>query len=158
MKTWPEHVKRVVASASMVLMAGLLFFAANGYALEPVTLKIYQGVKFSDGTVVKSDDKAADLSFYVNRGRRGALSFELAAFGAKGIKEFGEKKPEPAELSLETAGTWKDHLNAPAAGYYGVLGADGNSVYLVEVLAFENQGQASAHWAVTLKWEPAAPR
>lgn len=151
-------MKRVAAAASAVLMAAMLLFAANVYALEPVTLKIYQGVKFSDGTVVKSDDKAADLSFSVNRGRRGALSFELAAFGAKGIKEFGEKKPEPVELSIDSAGKWKDHLNAPSAGYYGVLGADGNSVYLVEVLSFENQGQASANWVVTLKWDAVASK
>ncbi len=153
-----ELVKRAIVPATVALLMTMLLLVAKTYAIESVALKIYQGVKFSDGTVVKSDDAEADLRLYVNRGRRGALSFELAAFGAKGIKEFGETKPAPAELAIESAGKWKAHLNAPSAGYYGVLGADGKIVYLVEVLAFENQGQASANWVVTLRWEAVVPK
>jgi len=136
---------------SLLVITMLTALSRWSSASDTVTLKVYEGYKFASGTITKSGEKGADLSFYVNRGRAGAGSFALGAIGAKKIKEFGDKKPET--LSLQEASSWKDYANAPSGGYYGVLGADGKSLYLVKVLSFKNQGKAASFWELTFTWQ-----
>lgn len=145
--------KSTVFFVSLAIVALLAVFSRWSFAANNVTLKVYEGYKFSSGSVTKSEDKSADLSFFVNMGRMGASSFALGALGAKKIKEFGENKPGAAMLTLQEASSWKKYANAPSGGYYGVLGADGQSLYLVRVLSFKNQGKASSFWELTFTWQ-----
>jgi len=145
-----------------VLLYGVLFilllvmvnsFAGRALAANIVSLSVYEGYRFLDGSVTKSGDESADLSFYVNMGRRNARSFALATLGAKKIKEFGKEKPDVKSLSLEAVNEWQDYANAPAQGYYVVLGADGKSLYLVNLISFKNQGRAASYWKLNFSWE-----
>ncbi len=137
----------------IMLLAAMSIFAASASAATVVTLKVYQGFKFSDQTVTINGDKQADLSFFVNQGRQGAYSFALGALGGAKIKEFGTETPGARDLSPETVAGWKSYVNAPSPGMYVVQGADGQSLYLIKVISFENQGKASSFWKLNFSWE-----
>lgn len=130
-----------------------IVFTLNGFASNPVMLKVYEGFKFSNGTVTKSDDKKADITFYVNHGRQNAYSFALGVIGASKIKDFGKTKPYVKTFSNNEVSGWKQYANAPSPGYYVVLGADGKSYYLINVVSFKNQGKAASYWNLNFTWE-----
>ena len=138
-----------------VIFLLLIFMAFPVFtdAANTVTLKVYQGYRFSDKTVTRSGDKQNDFSFYVNMGRQGARSFALGALGGTKIKEFGREKPDAKSFTPQTISGWKTYANAPSPGYYVVQGADGKSLYLIEVISFKNQGKAAAYWELTFSWE-----
>ena len=139
---------------SFVLLVMLFISLASvAQAANSVTLKVYQGYRFSDKAITKSGDKQNDLSFYVNMGRQGARSFALGALGGAKIKEFGNEKPDAKTLTPQVVSGWKSYANAPSPGFYVVQGADGKSLYLIEVKSFKNQGKASAYWELTFTWE-----
>lgn len=130
----------------------ILTGAAPASAAETLTLKVYEGYNFASHAVMKSGDPKADISFYVNTGRRGAMSFQLGAIGAKRLKECGKAKPNASVL--QNRAQWGNSANAPSAGdYFALEGADGKSLYLVKIIGFENQGKASSYWQLTLSWE-----
>lgn len=131
----------------------LLMADSPAAASETVSLKVYEGYNFQRKAIIKSDDPACDLSFYVNRGRSGAASFALGALGAKRIKEFGAKKPAAADLAAQSMKDWKTYANAPSEGYYVIRAAQGESVYLIKVLDFKNQGKAASYWELRFTWE-----
>jgi hypothetical protein len=147
--------KSCVCSICMlsILMLTGIFLSGEALAANTVILKVYKGYRFSDGAITKSGDKSADVSFYVNMGRRNAYSFALATLGAKKIKEFGKEKPNVKSLSLQLVDSWEHYVNAPSPGYYVVQGANGNSLYLIKVISFKNQGKASSYWELTFSWE-----
>ncbi len=129
-----------------------IFLAGQLLAEDTVSLKVYEGYNFSNSVVTKRDDKSADVSFFVNQGRSGALSFALGALGGKKIKEFGKEKPNVRALSPREVNGWKDYVNAPSPGYYAVLDASGKNLYLLNVLSFKNQGKAASYWELTFSW------
>jgi len=147
--------KSYVISICLVSILMLTGISLNGeaFAANTVTLKVYKAYRFSDGAVTKSGDKSADVSFYVNMGRRNAYSFALATLGAKKIREFGKEIPDFKSLSLQAVDSWEHYVNAPSPGYYVVQGADGNSLYLLKVISFKNQGKAAAYWELTFSWK-----
>lgn len=134
-------------------MLASISLEGEALAANLVTLKVYQGYRFSDGAVTKSGDQSADVSFYVNLGRRKAYSFAIATLGAKKIKEFGKEKPNPKSLSLQSVESWRHYANAPSPGYNVVQGADGKSLYLLKVLSFKNQRKTASHWELTFSGE-----
>ncbi len=136
-----------------ILAAVLMMADSPVAASETVTLKVYEGYNFQRKAVIKSDDPACDLSFYVNRGRSGALSFALGALGAKRIKEFGAKKPAAVDLAAQSVKAWKTYANAPSEGYYVIRAAQDESLYLIKVLSFKNQGKAASYWDLKFTWE-----
>jgi hypothetical protein len=138
---------------SILLLCGMIFLASRAIAADTVTLKVYQGYKFSEKAVTKSGEKGADFSFFVNMGRSNAGSFALATLGAKKIKEFGKEKPDAKTLTPEMVSAWKEYAGAPSPGNYVVQSADGKSLYLVTVLAFKNQGKAASFWELTFSWK-----
>ena len=120
---------------------------------KTVTLKVYQGYNFTEKTITKSGEKNTDLSFYVNRGRQGSLSFALGTLGARRIKEFGQDKPSTEGISITDVKNWKTYANAPEEGYYVLQGKDETTLYLIKVLAFKNQGKAASFWELTFSWD-----
>ncbi len=137
----------------ILLIVVLNPISAHVLAADVVSLKVYEGYRFSDKAVTKSGDKSADISFFVNMGRRNASSFALATLGAKKIKEFGTEKPDVKALSLQNANSWEHYANAPVPGYYVVQGEDGKTFYLIKVISFKNQGKAASYWDLTFSWE-----
>lgn len=143
-------------SLVLSLFASLVVAVSSAAAAQPAraTLGVYQGVRFADGTIVKSDDATADLKLYVNRGRRNAGAFALAAIGAQKIKEFDTTRPDVSRITRAAAATWDDSVNAPSAGTWFVVQGRRGGLYLVRIESFENQGKAASYWKLTLTFEP----
>lgn len=142
-------IKGFLLGITVLLLAPGQSLAAD----KTVTLKVYQGYNFIEKTITKNGAKNTDLSFYVNSGRQGSLSFALGALGARRIKEFGRNKPAAEDISMPAVKNWKTYANAPEEGYYILQGKDEATLYLIKVLAFKNQGKAASLWELTFSWE-----
>jgi hypothetical protein len=156
----------VVVDGAPGLKGGPVFGAANsprlacsstGAPTTPPTstggsgsfsLKIYEGYRFTDRTVVKSDDKTADITFYpVQR-----FSVPTPMLGADRIEEF-DAKPDANSLSAATIAGWSYYIAAPAGqSYYAIRGMDGR-YYLLHLTSFDNGGKATAYWQLNFTWE-----
>lgn len=112
---------------------------------EPFQLKIFQGFRFANESVVKSE--SGDLSFTYQVRRFGMISY----LSAKRIQYF-EKAPEVASLRASEIAGWKDYVAGPSPGFYVVRTGDGKH-YLLHLQKFENQGKAASYWLMTFAWE-----
>ena len=128
----------------------LLALSAAAFCLTPApanpagfSLKIFEAYRISDGKVVKSDDKSADISFYYQRRRMAVISY----LGAPKIKEF-TARPDPKSLTRSAIETWEDYVAGPAPGYF-VVKSPGGRYYLLKLESFENQGKAASYWKMT---------
>lgn len=97
----------------------------------------------SDGKVVKSSDKTADISFYYQTRRIGMISY----LGAAKIRNFA-LRPDPHSVTRAAIETWDDYVAGPAPGYYVIKGSEGR-FYLLKLESFESQGKAASHWKLT---------
>lgn len=147
-----QKIRILTSKVFSILLFSAFLFSAYSFAAGEISLKVYEGYRFSDRTLVKSDDKSADISFYVNRGRANAFSFALGAVGANRIKEFGKDKPDVTKITLAECAKWDRSVNAPSPGYYVILSADGKSLYLIKVSSFQNQGKAASFWKLNFSY------
>lgn len=148
-----QKTSQFILKVSSFLLFVIFIFPALALTPQESSLKVYEGYRFSDKSVVKSDDKSADISFYVNRGRAGSNSFALGALGARKIKEFGKEKPDVSKITPADCAKWEHSVNAPSAGYYVVQSADEKEMYLLKVISFQNQGKASSFWKLNFTYE-----
>ncbi len=127
--------------------ATALFAASSASAETSVVLKANEGYDFARHAVTRSGDLNADVTFAISRqsgGPTGALS-------ARKIKNLGSNLPDAsAFMGLQQ---WPVAVSNPAPGYYAVQGHDGRSMYLVQVLAFENPGRSATNWQMSLTYE-----
>lgn len=108
------------------------------------SLRIFEAVRFPDGTVVKSGGQDPGIQFTYQM-RRGMAFVYL---GAEQIREFGNS---PARFRPADAAGWKDYILGPAPGYYGVVSR--GKAYLVHIESYENQGKAASYWKLNGTWE-----
>ncbi|HWQ53091.1 MAG TPA: hypothetical protein VN442_05365 [Bryobacteraceae bacterium] len=127
----------------LALSAAALCLALSPANPAAFSLRIFEAYRISEGKVVKSGDKSADISFYYQTRRMGMISY----LGATKIKEFAVR-PDPRSLTRAIVETWDDYVAGPAPGYYVIKGAEGR-FYLVKLESFENQGKAASYWKMT---------
>jgi hypothetical protein len=112
------------------------------------SLNIYEGYRFSDRKVVKSDDNTADISFYPSY----RYTLPTPILGGVKINEYAQK-PDPGSISASVIDSWYDIAPAPTTGYYYLLrGADAR-YYLVRLTKFNNAGAAMSQWQIDFTWE-----
>ncbi|MBF0530078.1 MAG: hypothetical protein HQK55_12570, partial [Deltaproteobacteria bacterium] len=72
----PKKISDLIKGALFILLLVIVnSLAVQALAADVVTLKVYEGYRFSDRAVTKSGDKGSDISFFVNTGRGNANSF-----------------------------------------------------------------------------------
>ena len=136
-------MSKLVRYALLVVLS-VLFAGIPAKAGDQVVLKAFQGYDFTRHAVTKSGDMNADVSFAIGNGTVGAIS-------ARKIKALGSGLPDAsAFLGVQQ---WPGAIPTPTPGYYAVQGHDGRSIYLVQLLTYDNPGRAAAHWQMSLSWE-----
>jgi hypothetical protein len=129
---------------ALLAFLSVLFAGIPARAENQVVLKAFQGYDFTKHAVTKSGDQNADVSFAVDKATVGAIS-------ARKIKNLGSGLPDAtAFLGVQQ---WPAVITTPTPGYYAVQGHDGRSIYLVQLLSFDNPGHVAAHWQMSLTWE-----
>lgn len=132
---------------AFLFAAAACFAAAPASSETSVVLNANQGYDFVKHAVTKSGDLNADVSFAVNK-RGGSAVGTLAA---KKIKTLGADLPDAtAFLGVQQ---WPGAVADPVPGYYAVQGHDGRSIYLVQLLAFENPGRSASNWHMSFTYE-----
>jgi hypothetical protein len=130
---------------ALILATALFGTSAATPAGSSFSLKVFEGFRFSDCAVVKSDDKSADVRFYYQVRRAGPSVY----LGAEKIKELAAAPGGPFSTAETTS--WKDYVFAPGPGYYGVV-SKGHS-YVLHLESYENQGKAASYWRVNFSWK-----
>jgi len=120
----------------------LMLAAAPATADSQVTLKAFEGYNFAKHAVMKSGDANADVSFAVGK-QSGALT-------ARKIKPLGSNLPDAS--AFMGVQQWPAAIDNPMPGYYAVQGHDGRSIYLVQLLSYDNPGRPT-HWQMSFTWE-----
>ena len=129
---------------ALLAVLSVLFAGIPAKAEDQVVLKAYEGYDFTKHAVTKSGDLNADVSFAIGNGAVGAIS-------ARRIKSLGSDLPDAS--AFFGVQQWPAAISTPAPGYYAVQGHDGRSIYLVQLLAYNNPGRSAAHWQMSLTWE-----
>ena len=125
----------------------LLFAAGPANADNQVILKAHEGYSFAKHTVTKDVDTNADVAFAVGKVPDGAVG----VISAKKIKNLGSDLPGAA--AFMGVQQWPGAVNNPMPGYYAVQGRDGRSIYLVQLLSYDNPGRSASHWQMSFTWE-----
>jgi hypothetical protein len=132
---------------ALLFVASAAFASASANADTSVVLKANEGYDFVKHAVIKSGNMNADVSFAVNKQAGGAV----AALSAKKIKNLGSDLPDAtAFMGVQQ---WPGAVANPAPGYYAVQGHDGRSIYLVQLLAFDNPGKMATNWHMSFTYE-----
>ena len=135
-----KNVRYALLMAFSLLLAG-----APANAENQVVLKAFEGYDFAKHAVTKSGDINADVLFAV------AKPGPVGAISAKRIKNLGQDLPSAAAfLGVQQ---WPGSVSNPMPGYYAVQGHDGRSIYLVQLLAFDNPGRSASDWHMSFTWE-----
>lgn len=125
----------------------LLFAAGPANADNQVILKAHEGYSFAKHTVTKDVDTNADVAFAIGKVPDGAVG----AISAKKIKNLGSGLPDAAAfMSMQQ---WPGTVNNPMPGFYAVQGRDGRSIYLVQLLSYDNPGRSASRWQMSFTWE-----
>jgi hypothetical protein len=130
---------------ALILAAALFGTSAATPAGNSFSLKVFEGFRFTDRAMVKSDDKSADVRFTYQVRRAGPFVY----LGAEKIKALSAA-PRGSFSTAETA-SWKDYVFAPGPGYYGVV-SKGHS-YVLHLESYENQGKAASYWKLNFSWK-----
>lgn len=139
-------MSRVVRYALLVGFS-LLFAGAPASASNEVILKAHEGYSFAKHTVTKDGDTNADVAFAIGKQPDGAVG----AISAKKIKNLGSGLPDAtAFMGVQQ---WPGAVNNPVPGFYAVQGRDGRSIYLVQLLSYDNYGRSASRWQMSFTWE-----
>lgn len=132
---------------ALLFAASALLASASANAETSVVLKANEGYDFARHAVIKSGDVNADVSFAIAKQPSGPV----AALSAKKIKNLGGGLPDAtAFMGVQQ---WPGAVSNPVPGYYAVQGHDGRSIYLVQLLAFDNPGKSAANWHMSFTYE-----
>ena len=132
---------------ALLVGVSLLFAGAPANAESQVILKAHEGYSFAKHAVTKDVDANADVAFAIGKQPDGAVG----AISAKKIKNLGSGLPDAtAFMGVQQ---WPAAVNSPTPGYYAVQGKDGRSIYLVQVLSYDNPGRSASHWQMSFTWE-----
>lgn len=130
---------------ALLMGFSVLFAGAPANAENQVVLKANEGYDFAKHAVTKSGDISADVLFALAKpGPVGELS-------ARKIKNLGQNLP--SATAFMGVQQWPGSVANPMPGYYAVQGRDGRSIYLVQLLAFDNPGRSASSWHMSFTWE-----
>lgn len=142
-------LKKLALYALFTAMFCSTIACTTAAAAGSFSLKCWEGYRFSDGKVLESKDKTADIVFADH------MSFSGVAYlSAKKIKVFGKTRPNVTGITAREVETWKENENGPAPGDYYIIRTAKGAYYLLQVLDFENQLKVPQEWRIKLKAEP----
>ena len=139
-------MSRIVRYA-LLLGFSVMFAAAPANAENQIVLKANEGYNFAKHAVTKGGDVNADVSFAIGKLNDGSVG----AISARKIKNLGQNLPDAtAFMGIQQ---WPGAVSNPVPGYYAVQGHDGRSIYLVQLLAYDNPGRSASNWHMSISWE-----